>query len=125
MPRKIIAHVIAVLFLVPAVLSWSQAVSQPADATTIACRALEAHTDDGLKVTIVVFHQRDAAARSQLAALLREHSGEMVELQAGDGVWRQARLVRLKSCFGRGLLMLPAPAPVANRGEFTLRIPAK
>jgi len=95
------------------------------DAGTIACRALEAHTDDELKVTVVVFHQRDEAQRSQLATLLREHSGAMVEVQSGDGAWRRARLVRLKSCFGRGLLMLAAPAPFSDRAEFVLRWPAK
>jgi hypothetical protein len=88
----------------------------------IACRALEAHTDSELKVTVVVFHQRDEAQRSQLATLLRGHSGEMVEVQAGDGTWRRARMVRLKSCFGRGLLLLPAPAPFSERSEFILRM---
>jgi len=46
----------------------------------LACRALEAHSGDELKVTVVVFHQRDEAQRSQLATLLREHSGETVEV---------------------------------------------
>ena len=109
------------------VLSSSQALppSTMANAETIACRALEAHSDDGLKVAAVVFHQRDQAQRPQLAALLREHSGETVEVQAGDGIWRPARMVRLKSCFGRGLLFLPAPSPIAERGEFLLRLPVK
>ena len=73
----------------------------------------------------MVFHQRDEAQRSQLAALLREHSGEMVEVKAGDGVWHRARMVRMKSCFGRGLLIVAAAAPFAARAEFALRLPAK
>ncbi len=92
-------------------------------AGTIACRALETHTDGELKVTVVVFHQRDEGERSHLATLLHEHSGAMVEVQAADGAWRRARMVRLKSCFGRGLLMLPAPAPFSERSEFALRLP--
>jgi len=125
MPAKIIAHTIAVLFLISPVLSGSQAAPPaPAQTGTIACRALEAHTDDELKVTVVVFHQRDEAQRSQLAELLRGHSGQMVEVQASDGSWRHARLLRLKSCFGRGLLMLPVPAPFSDRAEFALRLPA-
>jgi len=96
-----------------------------ADSGAIACRALETHTDDGLKVTVVVFHQRDPAQRSQLATLLREHSGEMVEVQAGDGAWHPARMVRMKTCFGRGLLMLAAAPPFAGRTEFLLRFPPK
>ncbi len=127
MPMRIVVVAFAALFLLAPVLAAAQ-VAPPAataDAGMIACRALEAHTDDELKVTVVVFHQRDQAQRSRLAALLREHSGAMVEVQAGDGAWRRARLVRLKSCFGRGLLMLPAPAPFTGRAEFVLRLPAK
>jgi hypothetical protein len=122
MPMRI---VVVALFLFSPVLSRAQAAPPSADAVTIACRALEAHTDDELKVTVVVFHQRDEAQRSRLAALLREHSGEMVEVQSGDGGWRRARLVRLNSCFGRGLLMLPAPAPLTDRAQFVLRLPPK
>lgn len=126
MPLRIHCAVFTTLLLMLPAVSWSQAppLASPPPGT-IACRALEAHTDDALKVTVVVFHQRDEAQRTLLAALLREHSGEMVEVQAGDGGWRRARLVRLKSCFGRGLLMLAAPAPFADRGEFALRLPAK
>ncbi len=123
---RIVSVVFATLFLILPVLSRAQTIPPAtADANTIACRALEAHTDDELKVTVVVFHQRDEAQRSQLAALLREHSGAMVEVKAGDGTWRRARLVRLKSCFGRGLLMLPASAPFSDRAEFVLRLPPK
>lgn len=125
MPKKIIAHTITVLFLISPVLSAPQSAPQAAEAATVSCRALETHTDDALKVMVVVFHQRDEAQRSQVAVLLREHSGEMVEVQAGDGVWRHARMLRLKSCFGRGLLMLAAPAPFADRAEFALRLPAR
>jgi len=127
MSMRIAYVVFTALFLLLPVLERAQAAppAATADASTIACRALEAHTDDELKVAVVVFHQRDEAQRSQLAALLREHSGAMVEVQAGDGIWRRARLVRLKSCFGRGLLMLPSPAPFSDRAEFVLRLPPK
>ncbi len=110
--------------LILPIRSLSQAAppAATADEQTIACRALEAHTDGELKVTVVVFHQRDEANRSQLAALLRAHSGEMVEVQAGDGTWRRARMLRLKSCFGRGLLFVSAPAPISERSDFLLRL---
>ena len=115
----------AALLLILAIAAAAQAAPSPATAepVRIACRALETHTDDELKVTVVVFHQRDEGQRSQLAELLRGHSGQMVEVQAGDGSWRRARIVRLKSCFGRGLLILPAPAPFPERTEFMLRLP--
>jgi len=123
---KNISRLLAALLLIQPVLSGSQAVPSASPQTgIIPCRALETHTDAGLRVAVIVFHQRDEAARSQLGTLLREHSGEMVEVQGGDGAWRRARLARLKSCFGRGLLMLPAPAPFSNRAEFALRLPAK
>jgi len=97
--------------------------SAAASAGTIACRVLEAHSDDALKVSVVVFHQRDEGQRSQLAELLREHSGTMVEVQAGQGSWQRARLARLKSCFGRGLLMLRGTAHFSEHAEFVLRLP--
>jgi len=121
MLTRIISAVVATLFLVMPLPSTPRAAAPPASGT-VACRVLETHTDDELKVTVVVFHQRDEAQRSQLAELLRGHSGAMVEVQAGDGTWRRARLVRLKSCFGRGLLILPAPAPFLDRAEFVLRL---
>jgi len=121
-------HIASVMFAALVLMLHFPAGAQVApsamtDVNTVACRTLEAHTDDELKVTVVVFHQRDEAQRSQLATLLRGHSGEMVEVRAGDGVWRRARMVRLKSCFGRGLLLLPAPAPFSESAEFTLRLP--
>ena len=127
MLKRIVSVPVVALSLILPMFSGSQAAKQPTtvDSGTIACRALEAHTDDELKVTVIVFHQRDEAQRSQLAVLLREHSGETVEVQAANGVWRRARMVRLKSCFGRGLLMLPAPAPFSDRAEFMLRVPPK
>jgi hypothetical protein len=117
---------LAALFLIWPILLAGQAPSHApaADSAAIACRALETHTDDEQKVTAVVFHQRDEAQRAHLAALLREHSGEIVELQTRDGGWRRVRWFRLKSCFGRGLLLVPAPAPFPERAEFVLRLPA-
>jgi len=123
MLTRIVSAIAATLFVAMPLLSTPQAATPP-PAGTIACRALETHTDDELKVAVVVFHQRDEAQRSQLATLLRGHSGEMVEVQTADGAWRRARMVRLKSCFGRGLLLLPAPVPFPDRAEFALRLPA-
>jgi hypothetical protein len=124
MPTRIPSAVFTTLLLMLPAVSGAQAAPRPASAGTIACRVLEAHSDDELKVTVVVFHQRDETQRSQLADLLRGHSGQIVEVQAADGAWRRARMVRLKTCFGRGLLLLPAPAPFPDRAEFALRLPA-
>ena len=92
-------------------------------AVPLACRALETFTDPDLKTAVVIFHQRDEAQRSELAVLLRDHSGEMVEIQGADGGWRKARMLRLGSCFGRGMLLLAAPSPLAQHEQFLLRVP--
>jgi len=90
---------------------------------TVACRALEVHQDEDLKVTVVVFHQKDQNDRPQLAALLRAHSGQIVQFQAAGAAGHRARVFRLKSCFGRGLLLVTGAAPLGERAEFVLRFP--
>ena len=124
MKMTMVAFVVLLLTLPIISGTPAAAFAGPAASESIACRALEAHTDDAMKVTVIVFHQSNEAGRSRLASLLREHSATMVEVRAGDGTWRRARMERLKSCFGRGLLLMPAPAPFAERAEFTLRFPA-
>ena len=94
------------------------------DSLYLACRALEVHNDPQLKVAVIVFHQADEAQRAELAQLLRDHSDETVEIQGSQGGWQQAYVVRMKSCFGRGLLIMPTPAPVSEHSQFLLRIPA-
>jgi len=111
----------AILLLLP-VLAGAQAQQQP-PAVTLACRALETHADPDLKVVVIVFHQRDVAQRSELAVLLRDYSGEAVEIQGADGGWHAARMFRLKSCFGRGLLMLTGPSPIGEHAQFLMRVP--
>jgi hypothetical protein len=110
---------LATLVLIAPLLAVAQGEPHPAP-VTITCRALEVHTDTELKAAIIVFHQRDPAQRSELAELLRKHSGQMVEIQAGGGQWHPAQLERLRSCFGRGMLML-----VAEHAQFLLRMPLK
>ena len=112
----------AMFFLVLSVLARAQTEPHPG-AVTIACRALESHTDPELRIVVIVFHQRDPAQRSELAMLLRNHSGQMVEIQSDDGKWQGARLMRLKSCFGRGLLLLAMPSPISENSQFLLRVP--
>lgn len=97
--------------------------SQPSGA--LPCRVLEAHTDTQLGVTVVLFHHRDPSARVRLGALLREHSGESAQFQIADGKWHAATVLRLKSCFGRGVLLFPAgTAQLAERDEFLLQFPS-
>lgn len=106
-------------------LAVAHSAPTPAAAPAIPCRALEVHTDAKLGVTIVVFHQRDDGDRDRVGALLRSHDGEAIEFRTGDGASHSATLMRLKSCFGRGLLLIGAGAPrVAEKDEFLLTEPA-
>lgn len=90
---------------------------------TIACRALEAHAVENLGVSLVVFHHRDEAARGAMGELLRQHAGAAVEFQTRDGQWHAATLLRLKNCFGRGLLVFSTgSARLAEKEEFALRV---
>jgi hypothetical protein len=87
------------------------------DANLIACRVLEVHASTHPAVIAVLFHQRDKQDRARLAALLQNLAAESVELQTADGKWADATAVRLKSCFGRGLLLLPADGPPLKDGS--------
>lgn len=102
-----------------------QVAAPAAGAKTIACRVLETHASDQPPVFAVVFHQRDRQDGPKLGALLVQNSGATVEIQVGDGGLRQTgKVFRLKSCFGRGLLVLPAGATAPKDGEaFTIKFP--
>ncbi len=92
----------------------------------VACKVIEAHTSRDPAVSVVVFHQRDKTDAERLRALLkRATDGGTVEIQTGEaGEWRPATVARLMSCFGRGLLILPAGAPPLEAGgTFLLRFP--
>ena len=117
--RQIPALLVAVLI---SILASAQSQSSSV-AVTIACKALDAYTDPQLKVAVIVFHQRDEAQRSELAVLLHNYSGSIVQIQGDDGNWRDARMIRLQSCFGRGLLQLSGPSTIAQHGQFLLRVP--
>ncbi len=97
--------------------------AQPAN--TIACRVMEAHASAELRVSTVIFHQRDKKEGPRLSSLLAQHSDAWVEFQIKDGVWHRAQVFRLKSCFGRGLLLFPASTTqFSEKDTFLLRIPS-
>ncbi len=107
--------------------SWTARASpQPPAASeqNIWCRVLEIETSSQNALTLVVFHHRDAQERELLGALLRERSGTSVHFQTADGAWHPATVLRLKSCFGRGLLLFSAGAPhLTERDNFLLKFP--
>ncbi|HUL76427.1 MAG TPA: hypothetical protein VL691_04115 [Vicinamibacteria bacterium] len=94
-------------------------------APAIPCRALEVHADPRLNVTVVVFHQRDDADRGKLGELLRGHDGTAIAFRTSDGAVHPATMMRLKSCFGRGLLVFPASAArLSEKDDFVIGEPA-
>ena len=90
------------------------------------CHALEAHANAQPSVTIVVFTQRDKPDHARLSDLLKENDGATVELRTSDGKWHKAVLVRLRTCFGPGMLFLAGDAEEPkDRENFLLRFPPK
>lgn len=93
-----------------------------ATGAVIECRALESHKSSHPTVDVVVFHQSRKEDQERLGSMLRGLAGENVELQTGGEKWIQVSVFRLKSCFGRGLLVLLADAPPMQDGAtFLLR----
>jgi hypothetical protein len=115
------AAIVVLASLQPAISQ--EKLAQPAN--TIACRVMEAHTSAELRVVTVVFHQKDKSDGPRLGVLLGRHSRASVEFQTADGAWHRAQVFRLKSCFGRGLLVFAAgEAQLAERKDFGLKFPA-
>jgi len=103
-----------------------EAAFRPAPASTaIPCRVLESHTSQRDHITVVVFHQRDAGDRARLGEVIRQRDGAAVAFKMTDPNPHSAMLFRLKSCFGRGLLLFPAAsARLAAGDEFELDVSA-
>jgi len=100
-------------------------VGQPA-ARYVNCHALETHTNAQPAVIVVVFTQRDKTDHARLSDLLKESDSAAVELRTIDGKWHKATLVRLRTCFGRGMLFLAADSGAPHdRENFLLRFPPK
>jgi hypothetical protein len=90
------------------------------------CHALETHSNAQPAVTIVVFNQRDKPDHVRLSDLIKENDGGSVELRTSDGKWHKATLVRLRTCFGRGMLFMAGDAgEPKDRDNFLLRFPPK
>ena len=87
---------------------------------TVLCRVMESFEDAHLGVTAIIFHQRDKTDGPRLGEILQNHSGETMVIVLSDGHSRRATVFRMKSCFGRGLLLLPATVKLVAGAEFTL-----
>jgi hypothetical protein len=103
--------------------------SSPVQMTNIAsssvlCRAIEVFEAQPPGAEVVIFHQRDKADGPRLGELLLAHNGGETEFAKDDGKLHHARVFRLRSCFGRGLLVLASgEAKLAAGDGFILRFP--
>ena len=87
---------------------------------------MEAFEEGRLGVRAIVFHQRDKADGPRLGSLLLAHSGEEMELETTGGRRYRATVFRVKSCFGRGLVLVPtSKLKLGEHDEFTLRLPGE
>ena len=87
---------------------------------------MEVFTARQLGTTAVIFHQLDKADASRLSDLLKVYSATQVEFETRDGRKHRATVMRMKTCFGRGLLLFPsAEAGLGENYDFMLRFPAR
>ena len=91
----------------------------------IICLVMESFEEGKLGVRAIIFHQRDKGDGPRLGALLLSQSGKEMELEA-HGQRYHATVFRIKSCFGRGLALIPTTKlKLGEHDEFTLRMPEK
>jgi hypothetical protein len=113
--------VFACLLLVLAPLAGAQGTKKEIADGTITCRAMEVFEAQKIGVMAVIFHQRDKADGPRLGELLKVHSGEDVEFETADGQRHTATVARVKSCFGRGLLLFATKeARLSANDDFVL-----
>ncbi len=123
MPTKLRIAILAIVFASCIAPLSSGREASAIDGDTIDCRAMEVHAISAPTVTVVIFHQRDKQDQARLAAFLKQNSGAAVSVQAGGGDWSNATVFRMKSCFGRGLLILSAGAlPMKDGATFRLKL---
>ncbi len=90
----------------------------------VVCSVMEAFEEGKLGVLAIIFHQRDKADGSRLGSLLLAHSGKEMELETTGGRRYRATVFRVKSAFGRGLVLVPtSEIKLGKHDEFTLRLP--
>jgi hypothetical protein len=83
---------------------------------------MESFDETKLGVAASIFHQRNKTDGPLLGSLLLAHTGQEMELRVRSGQTYRATIFRVKSAFGRGLVLLPTNEVRLRAGdEFTLR----
>jgi len=88
----------------------------------VICTVIEAFEEGKLGVRAIIFHQRDKADGPRLGSLLMAHSGQAMILETAAGQRYRATVFRVRSCFGRGLALVPtSKLKLGTHDVFTLR----
>jgi hypothetical protein len=93
-----------------------------ADPLTVNCSTMEVMVAEWPGASVVIFHQRDKADGRKLSELLKKYAGQEVQFETGDGKQHRATVARMKTCFGRGVLIFVSDeANLGVKEEFILR----
>jgi hypothetical protein len=85
---------------------------------------MEVFTAEQQGVAAVIFHQSDKAEGPRLGELLKSYSGREMGFTTADGKSHRGKVFRVRSCFGRGLMLLPSSeARLKEKDEFVLNSP--
>lgn len=102
----------------------SQAPRSTATPNLVTCRILEVHANKDPGVVLVIFHQRDKQDQPRFAALLKQSNGGAIQIRPAGAQWQTVPVIRLKSCFGRGMLILPAgTTSLKEHADLMVRFP--
>ena len=113
----------SVMLALAGVAGQSGTQSAPAGGAVV-CRVLEARTVDRMNVTLVLFHQAQKGEAERLSELLHQHDGASVEFETSDARPHTATVLRLGTCFGRGLLVFSSnEVQLSKQDQFWLRFP--
>ena len=101
-----------------------QAARTAATSNLVTCRILEVHANKDPGVVLVIFHQRDKQDQPRFAALLKQSNGAAIQIRPAGAQWQTVAVIRLKSCFGRGMLILPAGSTsLRERADILVKFP--
>lgn len=93
----------------------------PADSGVIECHVLEAHASPAPAAVVVIFHQQQKQDQPRLAALIKQNSGSAADIQIGGAAWTKITIFRLRTCFGRGMFVLPPEVNLKDGDTFRIR----
>src|SRR5712691_3644681 len=93
---------------------------KPAQAMTV--EVLEVFQDRTGPCALLV-HQSGPELRQDFSTWLHRLDGAQIGLRTSDGMAASGRIFRVKMCFGRGLLLIPAAVNVRTKDRLRIELP--